>query len=93
MLSNSVRLTDEPVKVNSIHSTLQKGSRQFLRGMDHLLLGRLLNTGPRPTMGGSLEHHPFSGPVHSALKGGKVDSNQTQTRKTHRTCKQQVIRV
>jgi len=27
---------------------------------------RLFNTGARPTMGGSLEHHPFSGPVHSA---------------------------
>ena len=26
---------------------------------------RLLNTGPRPTMGGSLKYHPFSGPVHS----------------------------
>ena len=27
---------------------------------------RRFNTGARPTMGGSLEHHPFSGQVHSA---------------------------
>ena len=48
-------------------SSLTLSTFFFLAGLVFLLrMPRLFNTGARPTMGGSLEHHPFSGQVHSA---------------------------
>ena len=49
-----------------IHASQRLTPAASQRGPRTPTQAQLFDTGARPTMGGSLEHHPFSGQVHSA---------------------------